>query len=143
VVCAAVIVLAVPNSSSTCAPSLADDHVHQPNALCILQLHSHNSSSSSIFVSSILGAAGTLPSELPLSFCAFASVAPKLLRMPSSNPGREARCFLNGEPIVLSVLRSVTDVLGAADVSAVISTLETGVPEMGDPEVPRLIVDAT
>jgi len=118
----------------------ADDGLHHPRALCILHSQSHNSSSSSIFASAMLGAAGMLPSELPLSFCdAFASVAPKLLRTPSSKPGREARCFLNGDPTVPSVLRSGTDVFGAVDASAAVSPIETGAPEMGEPETPRLI----
>jgi hypothetical protein len=141
-VCAAVHLPAVLHLLSTCAPVLTDEYMHQPSALCIFQSHSHNSSSSSIFVSAILGAGGMLPSEFPLSFCALASVAPKLLRIPSSKPGREARCFLNGEPTVPSVLKSGTDVLGAVDASAVVSMVEAGVPEIGDPEAPRLTADA-
>jgi hypothetical protein len=92
----------------------------------------------------MLGAVGMLPSELPLSFCAaaLARVAPRLLRTPSSKPGREARCFLKGEPTVPSVLRSGTADLDALEeASAVLSLIETGVPEMGEPETPRLIDD--
>lgn len=103
-----------------------------PKALCIRQ--SHNSSSSSILVSTMLGV-GRLPSELPLSFCASASVAPRLLRTLSSKPGNEARCFLNGEPTLPSETRSGTEDL-TADVESR-SAAVTGVPDIGEPEAPR------
>jgi hypothetical protein len=76
-----------------------------------------------------------LPSELPRSFWASASVAPKLLRTPSSKPGNDARCFLNGEPTLVSEMRSGTEDL-TADVESR-SPDNAGVPEMGDPEAPR------
>lgn len=102
---------------------------------------SHNSSSSSILVSRFAG--GMLLSELPLSFCAPRSACPKLFRTPSSNPGKEARCFLNGEPTVPSVVRSGTDDFTVAEdeASPFASPVEVGAPEIGDPEPPRAAGD--
>jgi hypothetical protein len=72
-----------------------------------------------------------LPSELPLSFAA--SACPKLRLTLSSKPGREARCFLNGEAMLASGPGSGPLVAPAVDEEAsVVLAPGTGVPEWGD-----------
>jgi hypothetical protein len=101
-----------------------------PNALCRRISQSHNSSSSSIFVSRL---EGMLPSELPLSFVLPISDWAKLFRTLSSKPGREARCFLYGEAMLFSGPGSGPLFAPAVDEEASFE-LEpaTGVPERGD-----------
>ena len=53
----------------------------------------------------------------------------------SSKPGKEARCFLNGDAIELSVLKSAGDLAVDEDASAVVEGPRTGVPETGDPAI--------
>lgn len=100
-----------------------------PNALCIRISQSHNSSSSSMFDSVVV--VGMVPSEFPRSFCDPKSAAPRLLRTFSSKPGREARCFLNGDAMLLSA--SAPPVVEEEEASAP-ELPGTGVPETGDPD---------
>lgn len=91
----------------------------------------YNSSSSSILVSIV----GILLSELPRSFEAPMSAWPRLLRTVSSNPGREARCFLKGEATELEELGSVDGFAGADDGPSFVEQASgAGVPDRGDPE---------
>lgn len=91
----------------------------------------HNSSSSSILVSIVVE---MLPSELPRSFCALSRVCPRLFRTLSSKPGSEARCFLKGEAMELSVLISAGGFPAAADEddSPADDAPGAGVPESGE-----------
>ena len=99
-----------------------------PNALCMRISQSHNSSSSSILDSMVV--VGMVPSEFPRSFCAPKRAWPKLLRTFSSKPGKEARCFLNGDAMLLSASAvAVAD----ADPSA-FELPGAGEPEAGDPD---------
>lgn len=66
-----------------------------PKHLCILSSQSQSSSSSSI-------GAPKFPTELLLPCLAALSSSPKLFRTLSSNPGKLARCFLNGLPTMAS-----------------------------------------
>lgn len=102
--------------------------VAQPNALCMRISHSHNSSSSSMRDSMVV--AGMVPSEFPRSFCVPSRAWPKLLRTFSSKPGREARCFLNGEATLLSA--SAVAVVDEDPSPAELPG--AGVPETGDPD---------
>lgn len=75
-----------------------------------------------------------LPSELPLSFCAPMSVWARLLRTLSSNPGKDARCFLNGDAMLDDGSGSA-GLAGAVDEEAsVVVMFGTGVPERGEPD---------
>lgn len=106
-------------------PKACDTHV--------LQLH--NSSSSSILASSVGPrlTVGTFPSELPLSFWLPIIVWARLLRTLSSKPGRDARCFLNGEATPpASVGASVAELEGAPEEDASAVAPGAGVPELGD-----------
>src|SRR5690242_3989748 len=89
---------------------------------------SHNSSSSSILDSIML--VEMVPSELPRSFCAPMSAWPRLLRTFSSKPGSEARCFLNGDAMLLSASAGA-----AADEDPSADELPgAGVPDTGEPD---------
>ena len=73
---------------------------------------------------------GMVPSEFPRSFCVPKRAWPRLLRTFSSKPGKEARCFLNGEATLLS-----TSAVAAVDEEPSAAVLPgAGVPEIGDPD---------
>jgi hypothetical protein len=75
-----------------------------------------------------------VPSEFPRSLVPM-RVCARLLRTLSSKPGRDARCFLKGDAMLVAGSGSGAVLVPEVDDDASAAGLPgTGVPERGDPE---------
>jgi hypothetical protein len=62
------------------------------------------------------------------------SACPKLFLTVSSKPGRDARCFLNGDAMLDSGPASGADFVPVDEDASVVVIPGTGVPDKGEPE---------